>query len=675
MMRRNALAFLFMLASAQTGAAADQHPVTVSVSLETPLRPGATAWAAISQHIAPGWHTYWRNPGETGEATALTWHLSRGTTAGDIAWPTPRTFADGGVVSYGYSGEATMLVPLTAAANAKAGKAHVDVFLLECEHVCIPAQIGADLDLDKASGSPAMFAAARAALPKPFPGEAWVRREGGDVVVKLSSPLLQAEAAARASFIPATADVVDTEQPGTTRTAGEILTWRAALRRRAKPFQAFEGVLDIPQVGTFDVRAVPMAPAAASAVPAIASTLFGAMLMAFLGGMILNLMPCVLPILSMKALALAQSGSSTALRRDGRYYFAGVVASFAAMAAILLALKAGGAALGWGFQLQSPLAVLALALLTAAIGFNLLGTFELPLILTGTGDGLTRRDGGWGAFFTGALAVVVASPCTAPFMGAALGYALGRPPAEAAAVFLALGTGFALPFTALTAVPGLTRLVPKPGPWMHRFKQALAFPMFATAIWLLWVLGRQTGAGGMALALAIGLGLSFALWLVPQLERRWQPGLFLAAFAAAAVTATQIGSAGPSGVWKPWSAQAVRSARLAGHPVLVDFSAAWCVTCLVNERTTLQDRDVDRRLRRSGIVTLKADWTNRDASIAGELSRFGRSGVPLYLLYPSDAQSGAIVLPQILTPAVLLRAIDRIAPSRTSERSVRPPPA
>ena len=348
------------------------------------------------------------------------------------------------------------------------------------------------------------------------------------------------------------------------------------------------------------------------------------------------------------------------MRRDGVFYFCGVLATFAVIAGSLLLLKAGGAALGWGFQLQSPLVVLALALLMTAIGLNLLGVFEVPLSLAGVGNDLTRAKGGAGAFFTGALAVLVASPCTAPFMGTALGFALTQPALSAIIVFVALGVGFALPFSAIAFTPALVRLVPRPGPWMVRFKELLAFPMFATAIWLIWVLGRQVGATGIALVLCVGLGLVFLFWLLRSLARPAQWVVGVVGAAALIALSAQIRTAPTNDkAATTWSPEAVAQARREGKPVLVDFSAAWCVTCLVNERVALEDAAVTTRLGRDGVVVLKADWTNRNAAITSELGRYGRSGVPLYLLYPAHAHGQATVLPQLLTPAVVLSALDK----------------
>jgi Thiol:disulfide interchange protein len=370
----------------------------------------------------------------------------------------------------------------------------------------------------------------------------------------------------------------------------------------------------------------------------------------------------VLPVLSMKALALARTGSdNAAAKREGLFYLAGVMATFAAMATVLLTLKASGAALGWGFQLQSPVVVLGLSLLMATIGMNLFGVFELPLGFAGAGDHLAQSGGAKGAFFTGALAVVVASPCTAPFMGAALGFALTQPILAAALVFLALGLGFAAPFTLVSFSPALVRLLPKPGNWMNAFKQAMAFPMFATAIWLLWVLARQSGTDAVIIGLAVGLGIALVVWLCRISRGLWSWAVGIAGAAVLMISsALALIPPAPSSqpVWQPWSEQALASARQTGRPVLVDFSAAWCVTCLVNERVALNDPAVMKRLNEDRVVTLKGDWTNPDPAITAALHQFGRDGVPLYVLYAPGGKTE--VLPQILTPKTVITALAKL---------------
>ncbi|MDE2183964.1 MAG: thioredoxin family protein [Alphaproteobacteria bacterium] len=659
--------------AAQAAAIVKADHVTLSALLESPAKPGTTVWAAIRQEIEPGWHTYWINPGESGLATTIAWQLPKGVNAGAAQWPSPQRFVDDGIVNYGYAREATILVPLKVAADAAVGPATARVSLLECEHMCIPEDVTLSLDLRRASASP-LFAAARKALPRPQQGISRIAVNTKAVVVTVHDPALVGARPRDVQFFPTTPQVVDDTAAPRIAISGDTLVWTMPRSKFFQPVAGFQGVLEVAGAPALAVTArqvappAPQPPQAGGATP----TLVEALLLAFLGGLILNLMPCVLPILSMKALALAKAaGDMRGARRDAMFYVAGVMASFAAMAALLLALKATGAALGWGFQLQSPPVVFGLAALMAAIGLNLLGAFELPLSLAGMGDGLTRGHGGQGAFFTGALAVLVASPCTAPFMGTALGYALTQNAPIAASVFLALGAGFAAPFAVLALSPPLVRLMPRPGTWMIRFKQALAFPMFASAIWLVWVLDQQIGATGMALALSIGLGFVFLAWLLPLLGTTWRWLIGPVALTGLLLLAARLDpapGAASDGQWVTWSPQAVADARRDGRPVLVDFSAAWCVTCLVNERVALRDPEVAARLERDHVVTLRGDWTNRSAAITGELNHYGRSGVPLYLLYPPH--HSAVVLPQILTPSAVLAALQDVETAQADQSRV-----
>ena len=597
----------------------------------------------------------------------MTWDLPKGVRAGAVVWPTPQRFTDGPIVNYGYDNKATILVPLTSARAAASGMAKAHIFLLECEHMCIPENVTLDLDLSKGSGSSALFAAARANLPRVFHSVANITVGSKTLTLTLTDPQFSRVRTSDVRFYPATTDAVDYDAASSLNIHGDTLVWKAARDAHAKKFATFAGILDLAGQGAFETSANP-APAPTQNRTANI-TLIEAALLAFLGGLILNLMPCVLPVLSMKALALGQSGGELrVMRRDGAFYFAGVLATFGAIGGALLLFKSGGAALGWGFQLQSPVVTFMLALLMAAIGLNLLGAFEVPLSLAGVGHHLTRGKTGHGAFFTGALAVLVASPCTAPFMGTALGFALTQPPFSAMIVFLALGAGFAFPFSALAFTPALVRLIPRPGAWMLRFREFLAFPMFATSIWLVWVLSRQTGPDGLMWALSVGLGVVFLLWLLPHLPRWPRLGAGVAGSAALIFLSFNIHTAAihpayESG-WAPWSEDAVAQARQSGRPVFVDFTAAWCVTCLVNERVALNDSTVAARLRQDRVVMLRGDWTNRNAAIADELSHYGRSGVPLYLLYPPGRQTAPTVLPQLLTPASVKTALAKMEKAR-----------
>jgi thiol:disulfide interchange protein len=397
-----------------------------------------------------------------------------------------------------------------------------------------------------------------------------------------------------------------------------------------------------------------------------------ALALALAAGLVLNLMPCVLPVLSVKTLALVgHAGGRAALRRHGLVYTAGVLVSFAAIAGALLALRAGGQQIGWGFQLQSPTVVILLAYVLFAVALSLSGVFTVSGRFAGAGHALAGRAGYTGSFFTGALATVAATPCTAPFMGAAVGYAVTQPWPIALSIFEALALGLALPFLVLTLVPEWRRFLPSPGPWMERLKQALAFPLYASVAWLVWVVSQQTGSSGVAAALGGLLLIGFAAWLHQAsrgARQTWRRAATLAV-AALALGAVALGPltaavSPPPAVradgWEPFTDARLAELRAAGKPVFVNVTAAWCLTCLVNERVALRSPGVTEALARRGVATLKADWTNRDPAITRVLGSFGRNGVPLYLLYPAGASGAPAVLPQILSERAVVDALDTL---------------
>jgi thiol:disulfide interchange protein DsbD len=648
--------------------------------------PGSTLWVAIVLDQDSGWHTYWRNPGDAGEATQIAWTLPDGWRAGGIDWPVPRHLPLGPIMNYGYEGRAVLPVPISIPAGAKPGApAHLSakVDYLICAEVCVPGEAIAQLDLPVAAGpgaqDPAGHAIIQSALADtPHQGAvtATFQANGGAVRLSVAGSALAGADAANAYFFPYDSSAIDQAKPQTIERGPRGLTLALA------PGTAFSGKTPSQLAGAlviagrgYDLAASAGPPlagtsgqavSASAAAPAGALGLWLAMAYAFVGGLILNLMPCVFPILSMKAAALAGHSEDRAQARvQALAFLGGVLVSFLVLAGALLALRAAGSAVGWGFQLQSPTLVALLALVMLAAALNLSGLFELGTSLQGLGGGLAARGGAIGAVFTGVLAVVVAAPCTAPFMGPALGYALTQPATFAMAVFLALGLGFAAPFTIVAFTPALIRLLPRPGAWMAVFRKAMAFPMYAAAAWLAWVLAQQSGAAGLARLLAAAVVLALAAWLFGLAQERRAAGraapvlggaAFLSLIGAGLVAAAPLGAAVLTA--QPWSPQAVAQARAAGHPVLVNFTAAWCVTCQVNERVAFSNPSVARAFHKANAVYLVGDWTNRDAAIGQALQAQGRIGVPLYLLY--DAKGDApTVLPQLLTPQAVARALEQ----------------
>lgn len=696
LLQRAALALAVLapapLLAAESAAVTSPRVTATLLSGRDAVAPGERFHVALVQRIAPGWHTYWRNPGDSGEPTRIDWALPEGVAAGAIQWPAPKAIRVEPLVNFGFEGTVLLPVEITVPATAKPGEMlslAANATWLVCEKICIPEEGSFRLDLPVAgAGSSDAAAQARieralADLPQPAGFTGALEASGPDKLA-LALPGLPA-GASDLRFFPVSDTLIEhaAEQPA----AGGTLTLKRSTAFKIET-PRLDGVVTFNEGGVrralalsaevepalLQAAAAPAQPPAKVTLPpppAEDLTLLLALAFAFAGGLILNLMPCVLPVLFIKALGFAQLARAdrAEVRRQGLLFLAGVLASFLALAAMVIALGTG-----WGFQLQSPPLVVLLAVLMALIGFNLIGAFEIGGRLQGLGDGLASRGGPLGAFMTGALAVVVATPCTAPFMGAAMGYALTQPPAAALAIFMALALGFAAPVAALSYAPGLLRLLPKPGRWMVVLKQAFAFPMFATAIWLIWVATVQAGANGALAALVAILAAGFALWLV-GVTRSSGRGVRVAAAAAAillvaATSAFVVQNATPSaqpaaqaGADAPgaWSPARVAELQAQGRPVFVNFTAAWCITCLANERVALSRQEVKDAFARLGVAYLKADWTNRDAVIAATLADYGRAGVPLYLFYPATKGAPAEVLPQLLTPDAVVSAAGRAA--------------
>jgi thiol:disulfide interchange protein DsbD len=642
------------------------------------VQPGGTVTVALELDTRKGWHTYWSNPGDAGAPTEIAWTLPTGWHAGPIQWPYPQTEVVGPIMDYGYEGKPWLLVDIAAPKDAKPG----DTVMLQakaqwlvCAEVCVPEE--ATLTLPMVVGDAALppdsdFAAARAKLSvtSPWP----MRYHAGETIdLFVQSPQLANAHPAKVEFFPAlTNEIKPGLSPQTVGYTNDGLL--LSMQPPKKPsVGSLKGLLILTSAdGSVQSLTVDAQP---GAVPSASRTeLWLAMLFAFLGGLILNLMPCVLPILAMKALALAGHGGGEGRHaaREGLAYGIGAILSFVALGGALLLLRAGGEAIGWGFQLQEPIAVAVFALLIFAVGLNLSGAYELPGF--GGGDTLTRKGGAVGAFFTGVLAVAVAAPCTAPFMAAALGYALTQPAAIALAVFVALGFGFAAPFVIIGFSPALLRMIPRPGPWMLRLKQALAFPMYGAAVWLVWVLANEAGADSIVAVLGAMIAFALAAWIWTTSRNAGPRGRGFGAFATLLALLAMLGflstllhatppatnaveRAEGSGIpHEAYSAARLEQLRKEGRPVFINATAAWCITCLVNERIAFSSGTIAAAFAKHHVACLIADWTRRDPEITKLLEAHGRDGVPLYLYYAPHA-ADAKVLPQILTEDEVLKAV------------------
>ncbi|MCB5188243.1 thioredoxin family protein [Methylobacillus caricis] len=692
-------------------AATEQVRARLVASVDS-VHAGDEITVGVNQRIIPHWHTYWINPGDSGMATSIDWTLPAGAEAGDIQWPIPHRFTTGPITNYGYSDEVTLLTNIRVPTSLKPGdtfpvKALVN--WLVCDDVCIPQEVKLTLSLPVVAGGAdggkgsELIAKARQQLPlaSPWQVSAYGQKQGP--LLKVAGKVLEPGSKAEVWFFPEEWGRVSHKSKQPRRidpdalllqlsagdnplVEGEQLKGVLVVSKQTRNGTLAQGYqLDVklePGIAESisDQEAVPIDGAGISAGEDI--SFYSALLFALLGGIILNLMPCVFPVLSIKALSLLnhskQSQSQT--RRHGWAYTGGVLASFTLLGVALIVLKSAGGQVGWGFQFQSPIFVVLVAYLMFAVGLSLSGVLTIGSSFAGVGSSLAEKPGYSGSFFTGVLATVVATPCTAPFMGGALGYALTQPAVVLLAVFLSLGLGLALPYLLLSHWPSLQRFLPKPGIWMERFKQVLAFPMYAAAVWLVWVLAQQAGPNAVALALAGMVLIALLAWIYEITRHsgnkaRHAANTFSALgllavlygsysgiqlFAGAGATSAASAGAVTERNWEAYSEQRLDDLRSQGKPVFINLTAAWCITCLVNEQVALSQRSVVEAFSKSGVTYLKGDWTNQDQQITQLLKQFGRSGVPLYILYPASKDAKPQVLPQILTPEIVLNAVQKL---------------
>lgn len=679
------------------------------IAEDAAVTPGEEQRLALHFVLEKGWHIYWINPGDSGEAPHAAWTLPAGLEVGELSWPTPHRLVAGPLVDYGYEDEVVLLTRLRASPQLAGEKVALaaKVRWLVCSEVCIPGQAALALELPvnrsgpgKRAAQAALFATAAKALPLPLPVGWQLSGLLDAYAFHLRASTSEPRPDGAATFLPLEPGQIDnaaaqefSASPGgfalriprseqllreVSRLRG-LLLFESTAGRPARSFAVDLSLAAAPPVAT--IAAAPAAPPAQPSRPTAPGVgLPLALLLALLGGALLNLMPCVFPVLSIKALGLvALTGADRSrARAHGLAYSAGILVSFWALAGLLIALRYTGQKLGWGFHLQSPQFLIALSALLFLLGLNLLGIFELGLGLTQLGQVTAERHGYGGAFATGVLATVVATPCTAPFMGTAVGFALAQPALPALLIFSALGCGLALPYLLLLFIPGALRMLPRPGAWMETFKQAMAFLLFATVVWLAWVLGVQGGAAAVVALLGGLLGAGIAGWLLhrwPE-QRTAQAAAGLLILLAVAVPiwtlrpveessaqrsqgAQSAGAQSPSDdlAWEDFSPEQLALYRRAGRPVFLDFTAAWCVSCKVNELLIIRSPEVRTRLRELGVVPMKADWTNQDAVITQALAEFGRSGVPFYAIYGRSADAPPIQLPEVLTTRIVLDAL------------------
>jgi len=709
---RTIVAFTFALAASPPLFAASSADLPhVHVQLIAPgaqLHPGANN-AGLYFKLESGWHVYWKNPGDAGEPPRIRWTLPPGIAAGAIQYPIPKRLPLGPLMDFGYEDEVLFPFQIDVANGTSSGTAtlHAKVDWLVCRGSCIPEKTELEIARPLGQGGESLqpdqqiWARLANKLPQPPPANLKIGFTPTGTGFRLT--VLTGQKESEASFFPSKPDILsnpapqnatptangltlDVKKDETLTTAPRELTGLLLLSND----RAYE--LAIPAGSPKPAKLAPAdsAPAASTAPATTGPTssahsassaktgLLQAAALAFLGGIILNLMPCVFPVLFIKGLSLVQSSSEEKhkLRTHGIVYTIGILVSFWILVGVLLGLQSAGTHLGWGFQFQSPVFLSLMAALLFFLGLSLAGQFEIGLTLTSAGGSLAAKQGYTGSFFTGVLAVIVATPCTAPFMGVALGYALSQSGAVTFAVFTALALGLAAPYLALTLQPAWTRILPKPGAWMEVLKQAVSVPIFGTVIWLAWVIANAYGAAVLAALLACFLLLAIAGWFLGRWPAKgWSSavaGLLLLFVVATTVIASKQlaianktpNQAASSTGWQPWSAEAVARYQAQGRPVFVDFTASWCLSCQVNERVALGKPEVQKAFVEANVVLMRADWTRYDDNITRALNSFGRSGVPTYALYvPGESQPR--LLPEVLTSGIVTNAVAQLPHSST----------
>ncbi len=668
------------------------------VSETTTLQPGQTHWLALHMRIGGGWHTYWRNPGDTGLETSIDWQLPAGISAGEMRWPVPEVIAEPPLYTFGYHGSLYYLIPLTVAENYQgADKISIkaEVNWLECKEVCLPGsqviELGLTVSAQQAQADAQWqetFAAARSMLP--LEESEWqisARYNGDRLQIEALPPEWFSSELTGLQFYPYQTMLVKYADQQTLSRSGKSYLLSVTLdANRTETPSRIEGVLvaepgwrgegsekglqiNIPLTQGQIRQGTANGPA----------SIWLALLFSFLGGIILNLMPCVLPVLSIKILGFVQQAheEKTKAWHHGALFTGGVLASFWILAGTLLILRAGGEQLGWGFQLQSPLFLIFLSVFMLLFGLSMFGVFEIGTSLTTVANKTQGASGLFGSFISGVTATVVATPCTAPFMGSALGFALTQPAWISMTIFTFLGLGMAAPYVLLSSIPALLKFVPRPGRWMESLKQFMGFLLVATVIWLLWVLGLQAGSNVVIFIMLILLLVSVGGWIYGRWGHLAMPpktrviatiiaAVFILAPTVYGLTnwktfAADVNLGGVTKAegmaWENFDEEKIQAARAAGRAVFVDFTAAWCLSCQVNEKVAFGNAEVQQAFHDKNILPLKADWTSRDEKITRALAAFGRNSVPLYVYYPAKTGSEPVILPEIISPGIVLEAL------------------
>jgi len=668
-----------------SGADKDQYTSVEIIAGQTPLLPNSEIVIATEIKLAPHWHVYWENPGDSGLPVNIEWDAPDGFEFSKISWATPKKISYGDLVNYGYYDKVTLLQTLKTP-NTLPDEITANISMLICNEICIPENHSISMNLNKLNNqdNSSYIKAAQDKLPQKLNGEFEYFEKDNNLIISLKPDDISI-LNGKIEFFPLDWGVIkNSAMPDVKTNGSKIIITHERGDQPLSEISELKGLIVIDDKLGYSMTAQPIINSAVinNEIPQETTprtnkiTWMTAILFALFGGLILNLMPCVFPILSMKALSLVKMGEkeNKHARMHGIAYTLGIVLSFIAIGAALIILKEAGTAVGWGFQLQNPIVVAVLAYLLFIIGLNLIGFFEFSFGLGGNiGNKLTQGKSLSSSFFTGTLATIVATPCTAPFMGAAMGFALTQSPIVNITIFAALGFGLALPYLLLSYIPYLRKALPKPGAWMNTFKQFLAFPMFASAIWLVWVLSQQSGSYGVLLVLLGMLAIAFCVWLShlksKNIARKLTSVLLvmclaLPIFSLFYIKTTDIAHKTSQEFGKAFSNEKLSELLKGDDPIFVEMTAAWCITCKANHAVAINIDATKKLFKDNNVQYLIGDWTNHDDVITQYLASFNRNGVPLYILYPKrDNDTGlrpeTVILPQILTPSTLKDAISK----------------